>query len=206
MNETEKVFFNVEQTLKTAEFGLNELQGDQPERKLAGLRNLAVFGRAVTNVLQKLRSIEPTFDKWYSKYVAEMKNDPLLKYFYKMRSEILKEGFLRTTSSLYIREFNSSTDMERIGIPPPNAKSVFMGDQIGGVGWIVELPDGTEEKYYGTLPSDIGKLTMFFPESPKKHLEENLGKETIDELGQLYFTYLKNMVDSAKQQFIKKKI
>ena len=81
-----------------------------------------------------------------------------------MRSEILKEGFLRKQGySLHIKNFNTSTDMEKIGNPPPNAKSFFIGDPIGGIGWIVELPDGTNEKFYGNLPIELGKLSKYFP-------------------------------------------
>ena len=39
-------------TLRTAELGLRDLQGGPADRRLAGLRNAVVFGRAVTNVLK----------------------------------------------------------------------------------------------------------------------------------------------------------
>lgn len=76
-----EVFENTNRLLDTAEFGYNVLIGTSPKSKLAGLMNVVVFGRAVTNALQKLRSIEPDFDNWYSKYVEEMSSDPLLKFF-----------------------------------------------------------------------------------------------------------------------------
>jgi hypothetical protein len=80
------IFKNAQETLKSAEFGLQDLIKGPPERKLSGLRNLVVFGRAVTNVLQGLKSTEPEFEAWYQKYVDEMESDPLMKYFYKLRS------------------------------------------------------------------------------------------------------------------------
>src|SRR5690242_9000890 len=100
---TAQILQRARDTLRTAQLGLQDVAAGGPERRLGGLRNLVVFGRAVTNVLQNLRSTEPRFDEWYAKYVVEMKEDPLLRYFYVLRSEILKEGKLPTGSSTYIR-------------------------------------------------------------------------------------------------------
>ncbi|HDD44713.1 MAG TPA: hypothetical protein ENG63_07635 [Candidatus Desulfofervidus auxilii] len=97
---TTDIIRSAEETLKTAEQGLEDLIKGPPERKLSGLRNLIVFGRAVTNVLQNLRSIESDFDAWYERYREEMKNAPLMRYFYKLRSKILKEGLLETVTIL----------------------------------------------------------------------------------------------------------
>ena len=134
---TIEIMGRVQETLHTAKLGLDDLTKGPPERKLAGLRNLIVFGRAVTNVLQNLRSTESTFEEWYGKYVEEMKSYPLMKYFYELRSEILKEGKLEHVTQLYIRDFQPSRDMRRFGPPPPNVKGFFMGDQYGGSGWEV---------------------------------------------------------------------
>ena len=81
MKNKKEVFDNVKATLRTAEFGLEDLKRNQADRKLAGLSNLVVFGRGVTNVLQQLRSIELGFDDWYSNFVEEMNEDPLMRFF-----------------------------------------------------------------------------------------------------------------------------
>ena len=107
---TTDIIRSAEETLKTAEQGLEDLIKGPPERKLSGLRNLIVFGRAVTNILQNLRSIESDFDAWYERY-------------------------------------RIPEDLTRFGPPPPNAKGFFIGDNLGGSGWEVKLPDGSIEKY-----------------------------------------------------------
>ena len=58
-----EILSKVRDMLDTAKFGLADLVGDDPGRSLAGLMNVATFGRAVTNVLQNLRSVTPDFDK-----------------------------------------------------------------------------------------------------------------------------------------------
>ena len=48
----------------------------------------------MTNVLQNLRTCvgKTTFDAWYGPKEAEMRADELMRWFYKIRSELLKEG------------------------------------------------------------------------------------------------------------------
>lgn len=197
---TANILRRVEQTLRTAGYGLDDLVKGPPERRLAGLRNLVVFGRAVTNVLQNLRSTEPGFDQWYSKYQEEMKIDPLMKYFYQLRSRILKEGLIGVSTCTYIRRLRPE-DLHRLAPPPPNAKAFFIGDRLGGSGWEVHLPDGSIEKYYVELPSDIGSVSLHFPEPPNSHLGEEIGDSSIKTLSTMYIDYLRRMVQSAKKQF-----
>lgn len=67
---TATILRDVADTLRTAQLGLKDVCSTaEPGRRLPGLRNLVVFGRAVTNVLQNLRSTEPEFDRWYQPYV-----------------------------------------------------------------------------------------------------------------------------------------
>lgn len=139
---TQTILRDTEETLNTAKFGLQDFLNGPPERKMPGLRNLIVFGRAVTNVLQNLRSTEPAFDEWYAPYQKEMSDDKIMKHIYRMRSIILKQGTLKTSVGVHIKSF-SSEDIKRFGPPPVGAKRFFIGDQIGGTGWEVELPDGT---------------------------------------------------------------
>ena len=78
---TADIIRSAEETLKTAEQGLEDIIKGPPERKLSGLRNLIVFGRAITNILQNLRSIEPDFDAWYERYRKEITQRMWLRAF-----------------------------------------------------------------------------------------------------------------------------
>jgi len=196
-----EILLNVQETIKTAEYGLRDLIEGPPERKLSGLRNLVVFGRAITNVLQGLRSIEPEFDAWYRKYIDEMESDPLMKYFYNLRSLILKEGFLEASVHAHIKKLELPYDMSLFGPSPPFAKGFFIGDQLGGTGWEVELPDGSRMKYYVELPSNIGSVSLHFPDPPNHHLGKDITNNSIEELSSLYIDYLRKMVRDAKIKF-----
>ena len=200
MKNTNQILTEAQQTLKTAELGLKSLKTHNSEHKDAGLRNLIVFGRAVTNILQNLRSTEKDFNTWYAPFVEEMENDKFLKFFYNARSTILKEGSLpATTHSFYINKFNTN-DISKFE-KPPFAKSFFMGDKYGGSGWEVVFPDGRIEKFYVNLPPEIGEGKVFISDLPKEHLGKNVGGITIEEAGQLYFDYLANLLKNAENRF-----
>ena len=200
---TAGVLANAEQTLATAKLGLRLLKTGTPDQRMAGLRNVVVFGRAVTNVLQNLRSPEPTFEQWYAPWVAEMRGDPLLKYFYELRSTILKEGTVGTAVNLHIERFRSS-DKARFGTPPPGATSFVMGDSLGGVGWEVPQPDGTTEIYYVGLPGDIGSIEVHLAGAPKVHLGVQLPDSRVERLAELYLAYLERLLAQAVARFGKK--
>ena len=205
IDETKQILGKAEDILKTAEIGLEMLKSGNPNIMLPGLNNLVVFGRAITNVLQQLRSSENEFDLWYTKYREEMKDDPLLKFFYKLRSEILKEGKVPVSTSAYIESFYPDIDLRRIP-KPPNAKAFFIGDRYGGSGWEVELPDGTIQKYYVQLPKDIGVISLLFKNPPNKHLGKNIKNKSPENLSELYIEYLRKMVKDAKKHFSPNKV
>ncbi len=69
-----------------------------------------------------------------------------------------------------------------------------MGDQRGGTGWLVPLPDGTEEKYYVTLPADIGSTSFVMDVGDRK---------AVPVAGVLarYLNTLKKLIDEAESTF-----
>jgi hypothetical protein len=194
------------QTLQTAEWGLADLTGVDPRRRMSGLRNLVVFGRAVTNVLQNLRTVVGVqgFNEWYEPWQEKMRKDELLRYFYQLRTEILKEGVLQTATSVHIANLNTRDLLPAMQNPLPGAKGFFIGDQLNGSGWEVELPDGSITKYYVMLPDGVqSQITMrfHFANAPRAHGGQPLQDSSVEQLAQLYITYLQNLLAEARAQF-----
>jgi len=133
---------------------------------MSGLQNVAVFGRAVTNVLQNLRSVQPDFDDWYTPVQKELENTPLMKFFYNLRTEILKKGEVGVSNRVHIKSFTFPVDMAKFGKPPTNARGFFIGDSVGGTGWEVEVSPGVVETYYVELPTEIGAAGLYFRNAP----------------------------------------
>jgi hypothetical protein len=85
------VIRSAEDRLRTARFG-----------------DAVVFGRMVTFALQNLRSVVPEFDGWYQAKQEEMKSDPLMRYFYQLRTKIETQVGRHTSSSVHIKQlFNN---------------------------------------------------------------------------------------------------
>ena len=77
--------------LRMAQQGLRNMSDPDREQVLLGSLSIAVFGRGVTSALQNLRHFDrPAFDNWYQPWLEEMNADPLCRFFYKLRSDILK--------------------------------------------------------------------------------------------------------------------
>jgi len=129
-----------------------------------------------------------------------MRAEPMFKYLYELRSQILKEGTHgQTTSGVYISSMNPR---EIAKIPrPPGAESFFMGDALGGSGWSIRQPDGTEKKYYVTLPATINTTTWanFTSYIIEKSLEPPT--DTIEVIFKKYLSYLSSLVEEATEVF-----
>ncbi|MCD9854624.1 hypothetical protein LUD75_07890 [Epilithonimonas sp. JDS] len=202
MKTVKSVLENAENTLYTAELGLKMYQDSSSSKdKMAGLRNLIVFGRAVTNVLQNLKNLVVNFEGWYNPKVEEMGKDAILKHFYQMRSEVLKEGDIKFASSVQFNNFNSMEFEKKIeSIRPPNAKSFFIGDELGGSGWNIENEDGTIEKFYININEHLDVELNYKIELYNNKLD--LPTKDIPEAGIYYIEYLKNLLNEAKNTFL----
>ncbi len=161
----QEVLRRARDVFNTASRGLEDTRSN-PARRITGIHNAVVFGRAVTNVLENLRSKDSRFDGWYAEISAALSADPLMKYFYKLRSQILKQGVSGTSTYAHIKKFNFPQDMRQFGPPPANARGFFIGDQHGGSGWEVDISQGVVEKFYVELPPEIGVAGLYFRDTP----------------------------------------
>lgn len=201
-DQVQAIFERVDETLEIARAGARDVAGRDAARRIPGLLNVAVFGRAVTNKLQSLRSVAKDFDEWYAPKVAEMRADPLCAFFYRLRTDGLKRTVrLPTDQRFFVKHFEFPKDMARLGPPPPGAANFFMGDRTGGSGWIVRLHDGTEERFYVDLPDDIAVGEMIIIDPPKKHLGAEVQDVSAAHLCRLYVDYLTGIVREARARF-----
>jgi len=191
-----------QEVLDTAFFGLRGLKKNDPENKSAGLRNVLVFGRSVTFVIQNLRSIvgDGKFDLWYEPKREQMRADPLMKYFVEARNNLEKQGRLDVTTRGMIREFNGRS-MAQLERPPFAASSFFMGDETGCSGWEMDLGGGEKIKYYISIPQSIGEFQQVFHGLPE-NIPEELRKMSVVELCEIYLGRLQELMDDAKREFM----
>lgn len=200
--DIEAILRRVDETLQTAWHGFDDLVGSNVHRRMTGLRNLIVFGRAVTFVLQNLRGVlDGEFDRWYEPRRQAMNNSPLMRFFIDARNKLEKQGKLDVATSVQFTSMDAS-DLAKFGNPPPGSIGFFVGDRLGGTGWDVKLPNGMVEKYYVDLPSEIGSVTLHFIGFPATDFTE-FPSATINDLTRLYLEHLTTLVTEARVQFLK---
>ena len=184
-----------EELLQDAKFGLDDMR-HETRRFRSGFRNAVVFGRSVTFSLQNLRGKVPDFEIWYSNIELRMRNDDLMVFFKDIRNEIIKQASVPIEMSVELKSFNNSFISE---IPRPiNARSFFIGDQMGGSGWEIILPDGKVEKYYVDLPPDNVIINKFLKNAPS--LEGGRRADAVELVAE-YLRRLEDIVKEARERF-----
>ena len=160
---------------------------------------LIVFGRAVTFVLQNLRSVVPDgeFDRWYTPKQAKMKDDAVMRYFVTLRNEIEKQGKLEVATNVEIAYINF-TEIQQYR--PPGATDFFMGDERGGSGWDVPQADGTVVQYYIDLPPSTATVVQTFAETEAEGHQLHGAK--VDDLSKHYIDSLTKLVNEAREKFL----
>ena len=106
-----------------------------------------------------------------------------------------------TAVSANLKAFRFPQDLARMGPPPPNAKSFFVGDQNGGAGWEVDVGDGQVVRYYADLPGDIGEVSLHLQGVPTDHLGGKLNDDRLATVCDAYFQYLDKLLRDAKSRF-----
>lgn len=193
-----------EELLALADRGLTDLRHPDASRRVPGLSNVATYGRAVTQALHRLRgSLGAEYDEWWDPIGAEFENDELMRFFVELRNTILKQGELPVvSSSMFIESLGGDEIAALTRNPPPGAKGFFMGDSLGGSGWEIELPDGTTEKFYVSLPESLRvDINLHLPDPPASHRGQPLTDTSVENLADLYIDRLRNLIRDAKSQF-----
>ena len=161
------------------------------ERRLAGLQNAITVGRSVTWAVQGLRGAVDEFDAWYEPIQRELKDDAVCRWFVEVRNRIEKQGTHGEHSSgTYIAHLNTD-DLRRQ--QPPGTKSTFIGDQLGRSGWVIGMPDGTEQTVYFRLPETVGRSWLNMNDAPDGR--------SVDALLEYWLSKLETVVDRACAEF-----
>jgi hypothetical protein len=182
---------SAEDMLRLAEQGLEWLGSESTEKRLAGLRNILVFGRATLLSISALRRRHPGFDDWYEQNWAAMRDDPEMKDLEAVRQLVVKD----TQSGAVITQLMVRSAGRAYGAPPKNARAFFTGDRLGGTGWEIVMPDGSVEKYYVSISESIRPRGFGFRDEGTPDgscLEPMMGK---------YIAHLREMLRSATEHF-----
>lgn len=182
---------SAEDMFRLAEQGLQWVESDARDKRLAGLRNVLVFGRACMLALSALKRRHPGFDDWFEQNWAGMRDDAEMRSIEAIRQLVLREvkpGEVAT--HLMVRSAGRS-----YGQPPKGARAFFTGDRLGGTGWEIVLADGAVEKYYITVSDAIRPAGWGF------RAEEAPEASCLDPIMAKYVAHLREMLRSAREHF-----
>jgi hypothetical protein len=195
----EQVFKAVRERQHQLHAEIRHLGCPDPRTRAAAIRNIMVWGQAVTGTLQRLRSRVEEFDEWYERKREEMRTDPLLKWFRDNRNAVLKQGVDPAMGSgAYLESFNSN----QMPPSPPGATTFFLLDERGGCGFEIELPDGSTDKVYVALPESCGHVFQtVFLDAPDEHLGQMISDSSAPTVCVVYVDYLDRLVAEARELF-----
>lgn len=201
-----------QEALVRAERRLLECQRHLANAKTLPGQQRELLGAAVTslksiwNIFNKMDRSTPAVAEWFKSLSETAKNDPLLSFFKAERDMIMKEGVDRIRGVRvrarpgasaaagpegFTFRWRAQQGDQQVLVPrPTNAVSSFMGDpQGGGMGYIVELPDGTRTTEYVQVPPECALVTLFYPAAPLVHLGKQLNTREADVLVAFYHAY-----------------
>jgi hypothetical protein len=223
MTRTKEIFEILERKMEALDRLLCDLHGPDTGQQRDILSRIAVEGRAISNILQNLRDKNAIgkveFDFWYDPFVAEMKADPLMRFFYELRTSTLKQGDDRaggiqvspqpgcgfSLSTQGIENYFLDAQGSNIVIfypAPPNAIRAFVANNTGGAGWEIKQPDGSTKIIYAPLHPEAARVSVILRDPPKTHLGVDLPDASPTTLCTAYLNYLHNLVQEARIRFL----
>jgi hypothetical protein len=188
------------ETLDTAHLGYAVVR-DVPARAVAGLRNVAVFGAAAMTILEKLRAADAAAAAWYKPIRKKLAASVLVRLFEQLHAEFRKRDAAGVSSQARLKTFNYPADLEKLGKRPPRASELFMGDEIGGTGWEVDVFPGMKEKYYVVLPTEYGTVDLFLANTAVVQTSRDPRKIDIANVCDQYVSALDEVLRGAELQF-----
>lgn len=98
----DQIFAEVEAILRSTRQAVHQIECcSRPGEQLAHIRLSVIDMRRATFVLQKLRSRVDGFAEWYEGVQTRLREDPLMRYFHVLRTEIEHEGLPGAVAELY---------------------------------------------------------------------------------------------------------
>ena len=184
--------------LANAEHGFYDMvESFYAERQLAGLKTLATSGRQVTFILNKLKSTEPDYDDWWNPIVELIGEDPLFRFFVRLRNTVEKEGLPEVRAVLLAVRETEVVREERV-----KAEDGENFPRIEGIDRNLNPTPGVVVNFAVVSGGTHQKLSQFrLPNLPTSHLGQPLEDDTMEHLGALYLNGLSAIWQTARNKF-----
>ena len=196
------VFEKIDTTLDMADEALADWERDDTAKRLPGLKNFVIHTRSVTNILQTLRSKVDAFDEWYGPIQLEMREDALMRYFYALRSEILKTGDHYISWQIDPRPPMAVVKLNSLAVGPPPFPGAVWKLTSEGAAWVGSGESGERRVQWTTVPESWGISRQLFSDLPSARFPEVWKEKTIAEACGAHLEKVVDIVDRAYDQFL----
>ena len=143
-------------TLRRLKNALREYESTSDlQAKRDAAANVAVWGWAVTFVIQNGRNTLADFEEWYSRKVEVLAADKEFQAFKNMRTEVQKRGIQRL-ATVTILASSGNALLEGLMPVPEGATHAALGAE-DFYGWIVRDAEGREHRSPRQWPEGIDK-------------------------------------------------
>jgi hypothetical protein len=136
-----------------------------PYELKAGFRNVAIYGKMVTFCTNNLRGKVPGFEEWDRDAKQRYFDNDVARAMTDARNQFEKQASNPIFSSAQIKNYSAAA---RDSLPrPANAIGFFIGDRIGGSGWMLQMENGDKLPFYIDLPPEIAEVNAVLPHAGK---------------------------------------
>ncbi len=197
-------FQRIDGVVEMMEFALNGIrEREEPTERRYHLKNFVLHCSSVTHVVQGLRSKVSSFDEWWTSIVAVMDADPLMRYFYKLRTEILKKNAYHVSYKISPRPPHTSVTLRRSDIGPPPEHGMTFRVTGDGPFWVLHSPAGREIKSIrALLPEGCGGVgRLLFTDCPEAEFPKHFEGQDIAEVCQAHMDRLLAIVEQAYEKY-----
>lgn len=186
--ETRKVLESADRMVDVMRRGLDDYAA-AGERRFDGLYMVVSSGRAVSQTLHRLRNQVEGYDEWWEPHRI-MLSQGVFRALWDLRNDIEKRGEIAGQRVVRITYLDDATIRRSA---PPGALRAFFGDEMGRSGYVVLMPDGTEQTVYTAIPSDILSFSLITAKLPDGF---EIGEALVS-----YTDLLGSIVGDARQRF-----
>lgn len=178
-------------------------ESEESSERRYHLKNFVLHCSSVTHVTQGLKSKVKEFDGWWATVAASMQGDLLMRYFSKLRTEILKKNAYHVGYRIAPRppQLLVTLRLSEIGTPP----IAGMTFEITGDGplWVLRSPAGREIKTIrAELPDSWGGAgQLVFMNCPEAEFPQQFEGQDISHICTEYQTRLLSIVDKAYEKY-----
>ena len=210
---------NLRRRMNSLQQAAEVLRNPSPGGIRESFRRIAIDGRTIVFIIQKLKRQAAGFSQWFAGKEHELESDDLLRFFREMRDNDIHDGDegiagvsvklppgsrVRLCSAgislCYIDQ--AGVSQERVFPRPHNWVATFYGDaEGGGAGFDVIDPDGKIRKEYVGLPSKEGGISLILKNSPTTHMGMPLIDQSLSGLCAAYVSYLEGLVREVETRW-----